>query len=245
MIILYGGGAGFGLPEVSPFVTKTEVQLKMAGLAYRKAPARPNESPKGQVPFIDDGAVRIADSTFIRGYLERTYGLDFDEGLDARGRAEAWALERMCENHLAWTVTHARWMIPENFENGPAHFFDDAPEEARDQVRRDVLNRVRQTLEAVGVGRHTDAEITALGARSLAALSVVLGDRPYLMGQRPCGIDATAFGILAGLITPYFDCDLRCVAESFRNLVAYVDRMMAQFYPEFAWKLAAPVAEAA
>ena len=29
-------GAGFGLPEISPYVTKTEVQLKMAALPYRK-----------------------------------------------------------------------------------------------------------------------------------------------------------------------------------------------------------------
>ena len=36
MITLFGFGAGFGLPEMSPFVTKTEVQLRMAGLAYRK-----------------------------------------------------------------------------------------------------------------------------------------------------------------------------------------------------------------
>jgi hypothetical protein len=50
MITLYGFGAGFGLPEISPFVSKTEVQLKMAGLAYRKEKARPPASPKGQLP---------------------------------------------------------------------------------------------------------------------------------------------------------------------------------------------------
>ena len=40
MITLFGFGAGFGLPEISPYVTKTEVQLKMAGLAYRKERAQ-------------------------------------------------------------------------------------------------------------------------------------------------------------------------------------------------------------
>ena len=78
MIILYGFGAGFGLPEISPFVTKTEVQLKMAGLAYRKERAMPPASPKGQLPYIDDGGEAIANSTFIRAHIEGKYGFDFD-----------------------------------------------------------------------------------------------------------------------------------------------------------------------
>ena len=82
MITLYGFGAGFGLPEISPFVTKTEVQLKMAGLAYRKERAKPPASPKGQLPYIVDEAETIADSTFIRAHIERKYGFDFDRGLD-------------------------------------------------------------------------------------------------------------------------------------------------------------------
>lgn len=61
MITLYGFGTGFGLPEISPFVTKTEVQLKMAGLPYRKERAMPPASPKGQLPFIDDGGEAVAD----------------------------------------------------------------------------------------------------------------------------------------------------------------------------------------
>ena len=81
MITLYGFGAGFGLPEISPFVTKTEVQLKMAGLAYRKEKAMPPASPKGQLPYIVDEAESIADSTFIRAHIEGKYGFDFDAPL--------------------------------------------------------------------------------------------------------------------------------------------------------------------
>jgi glutathione S-transferase len=74
------------------------------------------------------------------------------------------------------------------------------------------------------------------------ALSVQLGDKPYLMGDTPCGTDATAFAALAGILTPFFNSSLRERTEHFKNLTAYVDRMMLQYYPEFAW---APVQEAA
>ena len=100
MITLYGFGAGFGLPEISPFVTKTEVQLKMAGLAYRKEKAMPPASPKGQLPFIQDGEERVADSTFIRAHIEGKYGFDFDAPLSLQARAQAWAFERMIEHHV-------------------------------------------------------------------------------------------------------------------------------------------------
>lgn len=237
MITLYGAGEGFGLPEISPYVTKTEVQLKMAGLGYAKVRARPDESPKGQVPFIDANGMRIADSTFIRGYIERTYGVDFDEGLDPVQRAHAWAIERMMENHFGWALCTERWLDAENFAKGPAHFFDGAPE----GVREVVLDEVRKNVRAVGIGRHSELEVVALAVRSLAAVSAILGNKPYLFGSRPSGVDATVFAMLAGTLTPFFTGEIRRRAEGFGNLVAYVDRLMAQFYPEFEWDLEASV----
>lgn len=235
MITLYGAGPCFGLPDGSPYVMKSEMQLRMAGLAYQKERASPDESPKGQVPFIADGGVWIADSTFIRLYVEKTYGVDFDEGLDGPARAQAWATERMLENHLAWAIGYFRWLVPENFEKGPAHFFDDAPPEMRGQLRREVLAEVRAAMKANGVARHAEAEIVELAMRSLSALSALLGDKPFLMGCRPCGTDATALAMLAGLYTPFFESELRARAERLGNLVAYADRLMAQFFPEFDW----------
>ncbi|KYF52071.1 glutathione S-transferase, partial [Sorangium cellulosum] len=175
MITLYGFGPLFGLPEASPFVTKTEVQLKLLGLPYRKERGRPDQSPKGQVPFIDEDGQRVADSHFIREHLERKHGKDLDAGLDARQRAAAWAVERMLESQLAAASGCARWLIPENFAKGPAHFVDGAPEELRPKLREELLARVRENFRAIGVGRHSDEEIVELGARSLTALSALLG----------------------------------------------------------------------
>lgn len=235
MIVLYGIGPGFGLPEISPYVTKTEVQLKMMKLDYIKRQAMPDTSPKGQLPYIDDGDERVADSTFIRFHLEKRHGFDLDAALDERQRAEAWAIERMIENHFNWAMVYKRWMMPENFAKGPAHFFDSAPEHIRDALREDVRGRVAENMRIGGLGRHTPQEIIELGARSLSALSMLLGWKPYLMGDRPCGTDAMAFASLAGLLTPFFDSPLRDRALEFANLVAYVERMMAQYYPEHSW----------
>ena len=242
MITLYGFGAGFGLPEISPFVTKTEVQLKMAGLPHRKERAMPPASPKGQLPFIDDGGEAVADSTFIRAHIEHRYGFDFDAGLSLAERAQAWAFERMIEHHVYWALVGARWVDDTNFAKGPSHYFDGAPDHLRDKMREDAQFRVAENYLLSGLGRHGPDEDVDLALRSLFALSVQLGDKPYLMGNAPCGTDATAFGALAGILTPFFDSPLRERTEKFDNLTAYVGRMMQQYYPEFAW---APLQQAA
>ena len=237
-IVLYCGGPGFGLPETSPYATKTEVQLQLSGLPYRKAPARPDQGPKGQIPFIEDNGRLIGDSTFIRAYVEQAYGVDLDQGLGAAERAQAWAVERMLENQLGWCGAWFRFMDDANFDKGPRRWLDEAPEAQRDELAETLRLTAAHNLRAVGVGRHSQTEITALGAKSLSALSALIGDKPFLFGERPTGTDATAFAVTASILTPFFDSPLRRKAEGFANLVAYVDRGMAWFYPDFAWSLA-------
>ena len=177
----------------------------MAGLRYRKEKAMPDASPKGQLPFIVDDGEKIANSTFIRAHIEAKYGFDFDAGLDASARAQAWAIERMLENHFGFASGYFRWLDPVNFAKGPAHFFDHAPEAIRNSLCRDVQARVADNMKAVGIARHAPDDIARLGERSLMALSVLLGDKAYLFGDRPCGTDATAFAMLAAVLTPFFE----------------------------------------
>lgn len=234
MITLYTFGPNFGLPDPSPFAIKTDVQLKMTGLRYETAFGGLPIAPKGKLPFIVDDGEAIADSTFIREHLERKYGVDFDEGLSGGQQATAWAVERMMEDHLYWAMVHDRWMVDANFERGPARFFDGAPDGAREQIMLQARGRVRDALHGQGLGRHTGEEIAALAARSLGAVSALIGDKLYLMGDRPCGADATVFGVLAGVIYPEFESPVRQAALAYPNLGRYCQRMMGQWYPEFA-----------
>lgn len=238
MITLFAAGAGFGLPEISPYVTKTEVQLMMAGLAYKKTKGSRETAPKNQLPWIEDAAQAIGDSTFIRAHLEQKYDVDLDIGLSGKERAQAWAIERMIENQLGWVSAYFRHLEPANFAKGAARWFDQAPAHLREDLRRGLQDAIAANVRAVGVGRHRREEVAWLGGLSLRALDELLEDKTYLMrDSHPVGVDATAFAMLAGILTPHFDSPLRAEAERYPRLVDYVGRMMARFYPAHPWGL--------
>jgi glutathione S-transferase len=232
MITLYGSGRRFGLPDASPFVSKAEILLKMSGAPYALGEASFSKAPKGKIPYIADDDRLLGDSTFIRFYLEKKFGIDFDGHLAPADRATAWAYEKMCEDHLYWAIVQSRWLIPRNFEKGPRRFFDKVPFLVRPFVLGMVKRQVRKSLYGQGLGRHSQAEIEALAARDLDAVSAFLASKPWLMGEAPCGADAAVWSMISGALCPHFDTPIRTEAEKHPNLVAYRDRGMRRWFPE-------------
>lgn len=233
MITLYTFGPMFGLPDPSSFCTKAEVLLKMAGVRYQIDHSGFMKAPKGKLPYIIDDGVTVADSTFIRWHLESKYGFDFDAGLSAEQKAAAWAVEKLCEDNLYWGVVRDRWLKPENFDKGPRVFFAPVPAVLRPLIVAKALREVRRNLHGQGLGRHSVAEGERITMAGIHALSDWLADKPFLMGDAPCGADAAVFAAAAGLLCPLFDGPIRRAAAARANLVAYRDRGMARWHPDF------------
>jgi glutathione S-transferase len=233
MITLHAFGAHFGLPDGSPFVMKGEMLLKLAGLPYQSTTRGLSRAPKGKLPYIEDGGEIVADSTFIRLHIEKKYGVDFDRALSARERGVAWAVEKMLEDHLYWVMVYWRWLDDANFERGPKGYFKRAPAPLRPLLCAMVRRKVRASLHAHGIGRHNDAEKTLLASRCIDALSQILGDNRYLMGDQVCGADATVFSFVASGLPALFESPVQKKLAQTANLVAYCDRMMAEFFPAF------------
>ena len=234
MITLYTFGSMFGLPDPSSFVTKAEVLLKMSGLAYRAVPGDIGKAPKGKLPYIDDGGTIVADSTFIRWHLEQRHGIDLDKGLTREQKAIAWAAEKMCEDHLYWAVIESRWMVKANFDKGPRHFFDRVPAPLRPLVIAMVHRQFARSLKGHGMGRHSRAEIERLAIADLEAIAGMLGDKPWLMGDAPCGADATVWAFTVGALSPFFESPIGEHGRKLPHLVAYRDRGLARWYPGLA-----------
>lgn len=230
MITLYVFGPMLGLPDPSPMCMKAHALLQLAGQPYDVDTKGFGKAPKGKQPYIRDDGEIVADSTFIRWHLEKKYGVDFDRGLTPAERAQAWAFEKLAEDHLYWPNMHSRWMDDANFARGPAHFFDTAPAPLRPLIRTMVRRRVRKALHAQGTGRHSPAEIARLAAAGIDAIAAQLGDKSWLMGSEPCGADASVHACVTSLLCPTFETPLRTATERHPNLVAYSKRGMERWF---------------
>jgi glutathione S-transferase len=234
MITLYTFAPAFGLPGPGPFAIKTEVHLQMLRLEYQKRAEGRVNAPKGKLPYIDDEGTVVADSTFIRRHLEHKHSRDLDAGLNSIQRATAWAVERLVEDNLYWAMVHSRWAVDDNFYKGPAHFFDHLAKDIQAEARQKQRAAVLGYLQAQGLGRHNTEEIAFIARRGYDALAEILGDKAYLVGQKPCGADASVFAQIVSALTPWFESPVRDAAASHTNLVAYGKRMMSTYFPSFA-----------
>ena len=232
MITLYTFGPKFGLPDPSPFCMKALVLLKMAGLDYETGAADLQKAPKGKGPYMDDNGTIVADSTFIRIHFENTRGIDFDEGLSDAERTVAWAFEKLCADNLYWALVHSRWLRDDNFNAGPAQFFQVIPAPLRLIVVPMVRRQVRRDLKGQGFGRHSEAEVVELTTRGIDHIAAFLGDKPYLMGDKPCSADASVFPMVASMLCDLFETPLVGATAKHKNLVAYRDRLMGQYFPD-------------
>lgn len=237
MIKVHKFGPAFGLPDASPFVMKVETYLRIIGQGYETVPGDVRKAPRGQLPLAEIDGKLIPDSTAIIDHMEGTRAEKLDAHLDARESAVALAFKSMLEEHLYFGLLFLRWATDDGwvvFEPTLREMLAKmgVPSLMRGMVcgsaRRQVISRVR----AQGIGRKPRTELVATCKKLVDALTVQLGDRAYICGDKPTTYDATLYAFAAGMLCPAFDHELHKHAMDKNNLVAYADRMKGLYWKD-------------
>jgi glutathione S-transferase len=135
----------------------------------------------------------------------------------------------MCEEHLYLALLAERWLDDANFVKGPAQIFKAVPMPLRPVVQSLVRRKFAKTLKLQGFGR-TPTERDELAIADINALATLIGDKAFLLGEKPCGADAAVFGFVADFLTPVFDTPIRAAAERHANLTGYRDRILRRYF---------------
>lgn len=231
MIKLHQFAPAFGLPNASPFCMKLETYLRMAGLPFELVnDGDVLKAPKGKLPYIDDDGRRLADTHFIIEDLKARYGDRLDAGLSAVERALTTAFERLIEEDLYWAMVYTRWMVDEGWQKTRVAFFGALPVPLRWLLPPLARRGLRVQLRGHGMGRHSAEEIAGIGCRDVDALADFLADKPFMLGEQPRSLDASAHAFLANLLWAPVDSPIQRHARSRPALEAYCQRMKARYF---------------
>lgn len=109
-ITLYRGFPPSNQYTWSPFVTKLEFRLRLAGIVYRNLEGTPTEGPSGKVPYVDISAISgqqtagkelVGDSTvIIQTLIDRGAMADLNRELSADEKLADMAIKALFEEKL-------------------------------------------------------------------------------------------------------------------------------------------------
>jgi len=187
----------WGLPSTGPFALKLIKWLELAGIPYRQAIENsPGKGPKGKNPWIEFDGERIGDTEIIIELLARRSGFNIEAALSPEQRALSHAVRRMLEEHFHQVLEWELFVHP----NGAAYIGELAakmvPKPLSTMAASVFSGRFRRQLHARGIARHSDEIIAAKGKTDVDAVEALLGEKLFLVADRPSMADVSAYGLL-------------------------------------------------
>ena len=222
--------------NLSPFCMKVEVFMGITSIPYEiEAILNPAQAPKGKLPYIIHQGRTISDSSHIIDYLKSHFSLTIDDHLNPEQLAIGHAVGIMLEERLRWCIVYSRWLDERYapiFHNMFRDFVSFPLKVIFPLLIAKSKKRIATTLNSNGIGQFTPQEIYTFGKSDIEALTTILGDKPYLLGDQPSSFDAVAYAFLANLIDVPIECLLNALARESETLRNYCQRMKSNYFSD-------------
>jgi glutathione S-transferase len=233
MITVYGYVPAWGIPDISPYVTKLVNYMTFTGLDFehrsQDLSTLDQDSPHGKLPYIvDSDGTKVGDSNTIIAYLKNKYGDPLDADLTKQELAQALAFNRLIEEHLYWSgVIQPRWREDSGWEPYIVQGAEVTPEmrAGLDAFR----GRIMAEFDGQGMGRRSAEVVYDFFKADIDALSDFLAEKPFFLGAKLHSIDASVYSTLRHVSDQPQQWLGTGYVHTKANLVDYMDRIRKQY----------------
>jgi glutathione S-transferase len=202
MLTLYSYPPLFGVADNNGYGLKVFAFLRLAGVPFRHEHIfDASKAPRGQLPYIVDGADIVGDSETVLGFVTQKYRLTIDAALTPAQLTTNLLITRMLDD-LYWVMSYSRWKDERYWPQ-----FRDALKREHPCLTDEGLAKAQafnaQRYYYQGIGRYEPDAAMARGLADLAALAELIPSEAYLHGATPTSIDAAIYGFIANIY--YYD----------------------------------------
>lgn len=236
MITIFGYVPAFGVPDISPYVTKVINYMTFVGLEFehrtQDLATLDQDSPTGKLPYIiDEDGTKVADSNTIIAYLKDKYGDKLDADLSPAQAAQNLAWNRLIEEHLYWSgIIEPRWRLDVGWETYIPLIVQGAEVTPEMRVGLDAFRqRILDEFNGQGMGRRTSEVVQEFFRADIDALSDFLGDKTYFTGEQLRSLDASIYSTLKHIANQPHPWPGTGYVQTKPNLVAYLQRIESQY----------------
>ncbi len=190
--------------ELSQYSEKVRLLLDYKGLEYRKIEVTPGIGQvelfrltgQKQVPVLKDGSRYIADSTEIARYLDFQYPERPLVPRDPKQKGLCLMMEEWADESIGTKGRKALFSAITSNQNFRKSLLPTTTPDLLKSLLEGVPNDVLKFL-GVGVGYTPDVVKSAIAdlRQDLEALTLLLADSPYLVGDEPCLADFAVAGL--------------------------------------------------
>ena len=187
--------------RLSPYVEKVVRALHLKGLAYELVEVkRPGDLRKwnpvtAKMPALEIDGEHVYDSTFILRRLEELQPEPALFSADATTAARERLLEDWADESLYWLRMSILWSDPKAAASAVLGAMP-IPGLLKPVVGAVMTRQFLATIRSQGTGRLPREVLLRELALRLGDLAQLLGEGPYLFGERPGAADLAVFGQL-------------------------------------------------
>jgi len=231
-VILHQFPPGKDVPSTSPFCLKLETYLRIHKIPYENQYGY-KMGKKGKLPWIEYKGERKADSNCIIDFLNEKFEVNLDSDFTGEQIAVGRATRSMVEENTYWAIIYNRYV--DNYNEFKKFIATPNGAGIGFSVSQKMFQRkMRANLDGHGLGRHSKDEIYSIAENDLKAVSDLLGDKSYLLGEEPSTYDCAVFGLLANVLYSGMESPLSTyIKENAQNLSAYCERVKEAYWADW------------